>query len=57
MKFTKKHIKAVLRRCGLLTPKGSCDPEAPLVRIITAAMQDQEDNCDAWNAIEDEIRV
>ena len=57
MKFTKKHLKDVLGHCGLLTLNGKADPEAPLVRIISAAMQGQENDCDAWNALEDEIRI
>lgn len=43
MKFTQKQILQVLRHCGVAPSKGNPDPSAPLVKIITAAMESQND--------------
>lgn len=57
MTFTETDIEQVLNECGLLPLEGKPDPEAPLVKIITAAMQAQEGDYDADNQIRDEISV
>ena len=43
MKFTQRQILQVLRDCGLSPLRGKPDPTAPLVVIITTAMESQND--------------
>lgn len=61
MKFTQKQILQVLRHCGVAPSKGNPDPSAPLVKIITAAMESQNDEkgepLTADNQLDNEIAV
>ena len=62
MKFTDEQIMHVLHECGLLPrrithlrlAKAFC---GGVVAIIISAMENQEEPCDANNALEDEINV
>jgi hypothetical protein len=59
MTFTTVDIEQVLNECGLLPLEGKPDPEAPLVKIITAAMHAQAEGepFQADNQLSDEIGV